>query len=341
MTAIKKISFYKFAGVPVLIFVACGCITFTTKFKEHPDQFSLLLLADLLITAPLAYYLVIRKKAISKVTVLRVFMAGIFLAGILLSNQNIPALAVIKTWGTPIVELTLIGFVVWKFYKANQRIKALNLPPSDFLTHCRAMLASVVGSEKAANILASEIAVFYYVFSRKDKAIDNTLQFTCYKENGVILVLSTFLFLFMIETAGMHFIFALWSKTAAWILTSLSFYTCLQLFAHIRALRARPIVINDHDLLLRNGLMGGDVSVSISNIEKAELTTTAPTEEAFVNLALLKSFEKPNIALYFNQPVTVVKAFGIRKTAKVVLISIDQPKAFMQALEKARANNVS
>jgi hypothetical protein len=106
--------------------------------------------------------------------------------------------------------------------------------------------------------LPAEIAVFHYAFcSRTSENKNDETAFTVYKENGIILLLATFLCLFTIETIGMHFIFMMWSRNAAWVLTGLSFYTCLQLFEHIRALKARPVRIVGGKLLLRNGLMGG------------------------------------------------------------------------------------
>lgn len=333
MTAVNKPGLFKLIGIPAVVFIACTCITFSSKFKEHPDQLSLAVIADLMLTAPLAYFIFIRKTAVPKISVLRVFMAGIVLAGILLSKNDSRVLSILKTWVSPLVEFTLIGFIVWKFYKANQHVKTANGEETDFLTHCRAILTSVSGNEKMAHVFASEIAVFYYVFRKKDSAIDYTSRFTCYKENGIILVLSTFLCLFLIETAGMHFLFLLWSKTAAWILTTLSFYTCLQLFAHIKALKARSIIINNNHVLLRNGLMGGDAFVSLGNIEKVEMTNKLPAGEAVIKLALIKGLENHNLAIHLIHPVVVLKAFGIKKTARVLLIGIDKPKAFMEALE--------
>jgi hypothetical protein len=334
MTAISKPRLGIAIALPLFIFIASAVIASTTKFREHTQQLTLALLADLLLTAPIAYYLVIRKTSVSKLTVLRVFMAGVVLAGVLLSKSNSHVLAIIKTWVSPLVEFSLIGFVVWKFYTANQQLKGSNGQTTDFLIHCRAMLTKVLGSEKIANVFASEISVFYYMFCSRDKKIDYKQKFTGYKNNGIILTLSTFLSLFVIETIGMHFILFLWSKTAAWILTSLSFYTCLQLFAHIKALKARCTMITSTHLLLRNGLMGGDAVVNLQNISKIALTSKFCGEDA-VHIAFIKGLENYNIAIYLNAPAVVIKAFGIKKKANVLLVNIDQPKAFMEAVQNA------
>ena len=282
----------------------------------------------MLLVAPLAYFLVIRKTTVSGFTALRVFMLGVLVSAFILSGSHTPALAFVKTWVSPVVELTLIGFIVRKFRITNRQIGQGSVSAPDFLQHTRAVLAEVLGSKKAADILASEIAVFYYIFQKPDKAIDMKTKFSCYKENGIVLVLNTLLALFLIETVGMHFLFMLFSKTTAWILTALSFYSCMQLFAHIRALKSRPIEIDGDRLVLRKGLMGGDAVVMFSNITRIELTKKAVHGKDVVKLALIGGLENHNIAIYLSKPITVVKAFGITKTAEVILVSIDSPKEF-------------
>jgi hypothetical protein len=53
-----------------------------------------------------------------------------------------------------------------------------------------------------------------------------------------------------------------------------------------------------------------------------------------IKLALLKDLEKHNVAVYLKEPVTVIKAFGLKKTGKVLLISIDKPQDFVAALHR-------
>ncbi|MFT3909052.1 MAG: hypothetical protein QM737_06460 [Ferruginibacter sp.] len=310
-------------GIPALIFLACTIISFSSKFKEQPDKFSLAILIDLLITAPLAYYLLIRGTAVSKMTVLRIFMAGILVAGLLLRKNDSQVLSFIKLWISPAVEISLVSFIIWKFYTAKKSVRINDGLSFDFLVHCRAVLRSVFGNEKAANIMAAEIAVFYYAFCKKEKDIPGTMRFTSYKENGIILIMGTFLCLFIIETIGMHFVFQLWSNTAAWILTVLSFYTCVQLFSHIRALKLRAILLSGNELFIRNGLLGGDTTIAIDNIERIIKTNKAVEASRVVKIGLFNVLEKNNVAIYLKEPVTVIKAFGMKKDAKIVVMSVD------------------
>ena len=305
-------------GAPAFIFAACTIITYSNVFKKHSNEISIGILLDLLLVAPLVYYFIIRKSTISKQTVSRVFMSGLLVATKILSKNDTTVLEFIKTWVAPLAEITVISFIVWKFYKAKQLSKHTQQVTPDFLMHCR-------------TILASEVSVFYYLFGKKAKIIDYKTHFTSYKENGILAVLYTLLFVFLVEAVVMHFAFGLWSETVAWVLSGLSIYSCLQLWAHIRATTSRPIVITDNDLILRNGILGGDTIIALNNIDRIESNTKEITEP-FISMAFIKGFENHNTVIYLKQQVIVTKAFGIKKTANVILANIDEAKKFIDAI---------
>lgn len=325
-------------AIPAFIFVACWCITLTAKFKVNQSLLSTAIIFDLLITAPLAYYLVIRKTNIAKTTIARVFIIGLLMAGFILNSQSNQLLHFIKTWISPFIEATVIFFIGRRFYTANKKAKLVGNNRIDFLPHCRMMMQQILGNEKVGNIIASEIAVLYYAFvGRKDKTINYQTKFTCYKGNGILLVLNTFMCLFLIETVGMHFLFTLWNKTIAWIFTGLSGYTCLQLFAHIKAVKARPTMINNHSLEIHNGL-AGDAYIDFCNIEKFELNNKLPENKDAIKIALIKGLENHNCIIYLKQPIEVTKIFGIKKTTSTVLFFVDEPKQFALNLEQMLKN---
>ena len=211
-------------GIPFLIFSICLLITFSSKFTVNNELLSNGILFDLLITAPLVYFLAIRKSNVSKLTVIRIFMAGLLLAGVILRAHSNPILQIIKTWISPVIELYVILIICRRFYIANKKAKAANENKVDFLMHCRRVMFRVLGNEKMANIVSSEVAAIYYcLFGAKEKSIDYQTKFTSYKENGLPLILSVILSIFLIETTGVHFLLSLWSKSIAWTITGLSF----------------------------------------------------------------------------------------------------------------------
>lgn len=324
-------------GIPGIIFLSCFLITLTTKFKANSELLSNGILLDTLVIAPLIYFLAIRKSNISKLTVSRVFIVGLLVAGFILNTHSNPLLHVIKTWISPLVEGVVIYFIISKFYIANKKAKDANSKTPDFLMHCRAIMLQVTGNEKFANIISSEIAVLYYAFiGRKDKSIDNETKFSAYKENGVTTVLWLILFVFLIETAGVHFLLILWNKTMAWVVTALSIYTCLQLFAHIKAIKARATIINKDSVEIHNGL-AGDAYIMLENIERVDLSKKIPQGRNSIKIALLKGFENHNMVIYLKTPIQVTKVFGIKKTTDTVLFYVDKAKDFSKALNSRLA----
>ncbi|MEO6454666.1 MAG: hypothetical protein ABIN97_11355 [Ginsengibacter sp.] len=199
----------------------------------------------------------------------------------------------------------------------------------------------VTGNEKIGNIVSSEVAVIYYAFfSTKDKEIDYKTKFSSYKENGLPIILGAILSIFLIETTSVHFLLSLWSKTIAWVLTGLSFYTCIQLFAHIRALKARPIIINANSFEVHNGL-AGDAFIQLDNIEKIEMSNKKPASRESIKISLLKGLENHNIVVYLKNPIEVTKIFGIKKQTDTVLFFVDKPKKFINIVTTLLTNNGS
>jgi len=322
-------------GLPMMVLLACFFISRSHIFVPRQAILSNAILGDILITAPLLYFLAIRKTNVSRWTIARVFIVCLLAAGIILNSVDNLMLHFIKVWISPLIELGLIILISRKFYLANLHAKSAGLDTIDFLSHCRYIMKEVTGNEKAGNILSSEIAVFYYALGgRKGREVDSIKTFSNYRENGIILVLATFLCLFMIETIGVHFLIALWKPVVAWVFTILSLYTCLQLFAHIRAIRSRPSRIGGSALELNNGL-AADVTIDFANVEEVILTKKVFAGGLQVKLALLNGLETHNVVIRLKKTIVVTKIFGIQKKADVILFHIDRPTEFMQSLELA------
>lgn len=339
MTIINKPNWSLLIGIPALIFLACFLVTYTQFYQSNQILLSNAILGDLLITSPLIYLWLIRKSSISNFTVLRTFLIGIVVAGLILKVGANPILNFIKTWVSPLAEFVVIFIIGRKFYVANKKAINEGEYQLDFLSHCRTIMYKVLGNEKAANLISSEIAVFYYAFfATKNRKINYHDSFSSYKENGIMAVLGAILGLFLVEAIGMHFLLAIWSKIGAWIITGLSLYTCVQLFAHIKAVRSRPIRINADTLYIHNGL-AGDAHIDICNIEKIEMTTKWPVDRDAIKISLLKTIEGHNCVVYLKKPMQVTKIFGIKKWADTVIFFVDKPASFSNAIHAKLVND--
>ena len=321
-------------GLPLMVMLICSLIVYSPFFAAHSMRLSAAVILDLTVTAPLLYFLAIRRTAVSKMTVIRVFVVGVLAAGLLLGGRS-PLLHGIKTWISPVVEAAVVIMVIWKI-----RVSRRSAGGVDMLTRLRTVMAGVLGNERAGDVLGSELAVFYYaVAGRRKKALVGSgankepgdVQFSYARASGAEPVLGVFLMAMLAEGIGLHFLMARWSVMTAWILTGLSAYTILQLYAHMRAMKARLIEVKEGRLYLRNGL-AADVCVRINDIEEITLTTRTVSGEEALKLALFGALEGHTVRIRLRQPVTVVRMFGIRRRASVLLFAVDEPEALKEAI---------
>lgn len=336
----KKSNWLLILGLPFIIFSSSIVIAVAGKLRVHNPLLSAGILADLLITAPVLYLLAIRKTDISKWTAIRVFMVGLLLASFLIAPKSNAVLQILKTWIASFIEVFVIIFIAKKIISVKRRSGQQQLH-FDFLPYCRSVCYQIAGNENIANIFASEIAVFYYTFlGFKNKSVDYRTAFSSYKENGLPTLLVAILSIFLIETTAVHFLLVLWNKTFAWVITGLSIYSCLQLLGHIRALKARPILINNNSLEIHNGL-AGDAIIEFSNIERFERSNKKPADNKAIKIALFNVFEGHNMIVYLKAPIEVTKIFGIKRQTATVLFFVDKHEEFVKSLDKSLKNRVS
>jgi hypothetical protein len=321
----RRISF----GIPLLIMATCAILCLSLGASRGGDRLSTGITLDLILTAPLSFFLLTRQKKASLYPVIRIFVAGLLLAGLFLYHRPHSLLTGLRTWILPFAEGALLFLIARKFYQSRRSLAAEEHTGMDFLSYSRALLATTIGNDKIGHVLASEMAVFYYVFSKKKE--ENGRSFTAYKKNGIRLILGVFLVCIFVEGTAFHFLTGLWSKKLAWVLTALSAYTALQLLAHLRAIRSRPVLLGDKDLYLRNGLVA-DAHLRIDDIEEIGFTRKTDPAEGAVKLALFKALEGHNIRLRLRQPVDIILPFGLRRQAATILFFVDQPEEFLSAV---------
>jgi hypothetical protein len=283
------------------------------------------------VTSPLACFLLSRCKPASLYTVIRFFVPGILLAGLLLYHRQHSLLTLLRTWLSPVAEGALIFFLIRRFRQGRRMLGTEQQEGLDFLSYSRILLAKAMNNEKIGNILASELAVFYYLVAGARKT--SAAAFTSYKGNGIRLILGVFIGCIFVEAAALHFLAGMWSGKLAWILTALSVYTALQLYAHWRAIRTRPILLGAKDLYLRNGLMA-DVHIRMEDIEEIGVTRKTDPAEGAVTLALFRSLEGHNIRIRLRQPADILRPFGLRRQATIILFFIDRPDEFVSIIRE-------
>ena len=334
LTHLSKKTIFLVYGIPFSILIFSIFLLTGSGIHISPEL-GAAITYDLCLTIPIIYFLLIRKRNISKLTVVPFFILGLFTASLFIPEEQQFHLDLIKTFLLPLVEITVLGLIIYRVRKAIKAFKLHSTGQTDFLHLAQQSALELVGKEKIAHLVATEIGTIYYSFFAWKRRELQANEFTAYKKNAVSAILGAFMMLILVETFAMHFIFLKWSETFAWIIMGLSIYTIFQLFGHVRALRKRPISLESAHLHLKYGLFG-EMEIPYDEIKKIEISSLHQEneEEKAEHLALLPDLEGFNIILSLKKPLTMVKAFGVTKTCDVVLVYVDEKEIFAEELGK-------
>ncbi len=312
--------------IPLMLLLICVGLALSPMPEEIP-VLSWGLALDLMVTVPLVYYLSIRKKNISKITVVPWIVGGILLSYHLLNQQNQPLSHYAFHYLLPLIELGIFSTIVYKSIKLIKEYRA-QASGGDFLNAIHQSAQEVFGQGLPAKLLAWELAVIYYgLFKWKQEAIPNS--FSYHKKAPIKSLLAVIMFLVVVETVVFHLLLQIWSVVAAWILTGLSLYSLLWLIAQWKSMAFRPITLNQHQLRLHHGMLFEAV-VPLTNIEDYESIKSVGSEAKV--LSLMPQMDSPNVQIKLIEPIEVQGIYGQSSTESVLAFKVDDPEGFCQTL---------
>lgn len=320
-------------GVPLLLVLTLFLLTKSSWFINHPKELSIGIILDLLITIPLVYFFIIRKKEIPKITIVSLILVGLVIASYILPENHQTFLSEIRVYIFPIIELCVLVFLFIKIRSISKEFKKQKTTNLDFFdtiqNACKESFPNII-----ATLLTTEIAVIYYGFFlwKKRKLKEN--EFTNYKEGGLLSILVGLLLVIFIETYAIHKFLVDWSLTAAWVLTATSIYTTLQIFALIKSLTKRPFVVDvkNKKVVLRFGFFG-KANIPFQIINEVVLSSKdLPEDKSIIYFSPLGSIGGHNVILYLKKEVNFEGFYGFKKQAKALAISVDQKNKFIDLL---------
>ena len=322
-------------GIPFLAILFLVLLSKSSIFFTNPSVFSLAITIDLLLVVPIIYYLLIRKTEIPKTTVVAVMVIGLLIGSYFLPEEKQTYLQLFKTWALPIIEVSILTYVIIKVRSAVIKYKNLTDKSPDFFTTLKSICYEIL-PKKLVLPFATEIAVLYYGFInwRNPKLKEN--EFTYHKNSGTLALLGVFILILGGETIALHFLLALWSSTAAWILTILSIYTAIQVFGFAKSLSKRPTSINQDSLSLKYGILN-EVEISFTDIDNIELSKKALDEKDVLTkrLSPLGELESHNLIIHLNKENQLIGLHGIRKRFTVLAFHIDNNEEFKSQMDNA------
>ena len=347
-------SIFLIYGIPALIILICVSIGSSSLISQY-SEFAFAITFDLTISAPFFYFLLIRGTSIPKITIIPVFGIGVLVGSLLLPTQQQLYLDLVKQWAIPVVELAILFYIGFVAYKSFKILKTYKNENPDVYTVLRLACAGIVNGFVSPGLLinsvltqtdrkplslkwysealACEAAMIYYAFIGWKKLKPDENQYTYHKKSGKISLLGTIIFLILAETVVLHVLLAYWSVIAAWILTALSIYFVIQIFAHIKAIFQRPIEIFGNKLIVRYGLFG-DTEIDLDNIEKIELSSIKPEDESGLKqVSFLGELEQFNTIIRLKNKETFRGFYGIKSKYKTLLLYVDENTRLKKLVE--------
>jgi len=322
-------------GIPLLIIGIAIAIALSPILHQYP-HIAIGITYDLVLTAPLAYLLIIRKRKVPKITVAPIIVLGIVIASFIVPEQQQGHLNAIKTYLLPLIELIVFSILISKIYRGIRTFQSESKHLSDFYAISKSSAKSLFEKKAFASFFASEISMFYYGLGawRFKKLQKN--QFSNYKESASIAMAGGLLLVVFIETFSFHVLLMKWSIVAAWIFTGTSIYSALLIIAHIKALILRPALLTKDSLILKNGLIA-DIHVPLNQIDSVALCSSEKqsSDIRIGNLGLSKESTTHTLMLYFKTPQTIEKMYGFTEECDALLFHLDGKAAFVHTLTAA------
>ncbi len=331
----KKITFHHpiiVFGLPLLMLLFSIFLTKTISFSNNPSQLSFAITADLLATVPLLYLALIWKTEIPKYTAISAFIIGLIAASYIIPTEHQSLLSIAKTFILPLLELGIFAVITLKFRAIVKKFKSQSNVSLDFYDTLK-IAANEVLPKKIAALIVTEAAVIYYAFFGWKKQTLEENEFTIHRRSGSREMLGAFSFIILIETFAMHMAIHNWSNTLAWILTFLSIYTGLQVFALIRSLPKRPIKIEGDKVHLRYGFIC-ETTIDIANIDSIEFSRKADKDnDSIQKLSILGDIDTHNTLIHLKEEATITRIYGIQKKYRTLSLHVDEKEQFKNRIE--------
>jgi len=326
-------------GIPILIIGMMIILAKSSIFITNPNTLSIGITFDLLLTVPIIYFLLIRKTSIPKTTVVPFLIVGMLVCSAILPIENQYFLDLFKTWVFPVVELSIVSYIIYNVAKALKRYKVNKSDEIDFFTALKNTCYEIL-PKKAVIPLVTEIAVFYYGFVYWKKRKLNENEFSYHKDSGTISLLIAIIFIVAIETVVLHILLQKWNVTVAWILTFLSIYSGIQFLGFLKSMSKRPILIKDEKLYLKYGIMK-ETTIDLKSIDSIEISSKdIELNKETRKLSFLGELESHNIIIRLKQENELTGLYGIKRKYKNLALHVDKKSEFRTRINNALQHGV-
>jgi len=327
--------------VPFLMIASLIVLMQSNFFIAQPNLMSKAITIDLLLVVPLVYFFIIRKRNIPNITAVSMFVLGMIVLSYFLPKEHQQWLELAKTYLVPVLELGIVGLVVYKFVQLSKAYRKKKDNSQDFHRILK-QAASQVFPKKFASLVVAEISMIYYAFIQWRVKKRTEHEFTYHEKNALTSIIAGFTLIIIAETIGLHSWLVTWNVTVGWIISFLSAYTALQFFALIKSILMRPIAIDmdKKKLHLKFGYFT-DLLISTSQIKSVELhSKDLLDDKSVLPFSPLGGLGEHNLILHFTGEIQFAGMYGIKRKAKSIALFIDQKDRFKKKVEELIENDM-
>ncbi len=286
---------------------------------------------DLLVVLPLAW-LLIKPSHWRRRWPGALGLAGVgFLVGYWLAPEGDPLWAVLGDvrWlllgAVLLAELWLFSGVLRQVWRARTQGNAEAVAAQG--------VQRVFGDGVAGRLMQLESRLWVYALMRRPAAAPfaGEQHFSVHRQNGNASNQLGFLIVMGAELPIAHVLLHLaFGPTVAWVVTGLSAYGWLYLWAEYRATHWRPVSLDLRSLHLRYGLLM-DTLLPLNAVQSLEpVDAHEPLRRAPLRLRL-HGMGRANVRLRLRPGTLLQLPWGEREVAEV-LLGMDEPERFMQAV---------
>jgi hypothetical protein len=321
-----------FAAAATVIGLACTAVLRSRLHALNPDMASWGATFDLIITIPLIYYVfLVRPRLVRPVSIIPLFVVCMTVARLLVPRPEQQFLRSLGLISAPL-EIVTIWLLLARTRRASRRLSGE--ADAEWVDRLRAAAQELTGSTVLAEMVAGEIAVWYYAlfaWGKRPRVKDDEIAITVHQQGGWGAVLVALMIVISGESLAVHVVVQHWSTKIAWIVTALEVYGILWLIADFRALDLRPTLVGRDSLRIRVGLRW-TAAVPFRSIASVARITPAP-DQTWRRRGLLKAavLSEPQYLLRLSEPVTAHAIYGIRREVSEIAIAPDDREAFEAA----------
>lgn len=321
------------------------------------------LTVDLCLMVPLYYHLfLVRPRGWPPLSTAPIFLLGLGAAALALPPGHRGGVELMSTLAIP-VELFLIAYVGYRAWKGITAFRTAERGTgtetaqngTDHLEQLRVAASEAVGVRRAADILAYEVAIFYYaLFSwrrgrgprsrtgaeRNARLEPEVSTFSYHRVGSYGVVLVGLLVAVVAELVVVHvLLYRFGLPTAAWALTALSLYGFLWLLGDYRAMRLRPHSVGPGGIDIRSGLRW-TVAIPFDRVRRVERLTWRSVSHPGRGSLDVSILSSPQFRIELDGPVEARGLYGIRKSAGALTLAVDEPDRFAEALRRCSPRTV-